>query len=235
MHWYIRRYQPYGAGYDTNKIGKEVGLAAMMGNYSTKKYSDIYGKQHRSFMDDARSFISKQSRHAQNRVSSAYTHAKKLNQKDTGYSKKVRDRLYSDAEKSREKHQKIQDAYDKTYNKIHDRAYDRMYEDLRKQKMQTGNEKFKFLQEHAPSDYYTDSEKTLLSQLSAANKKYFADRKVHEKNLSDYYNKTQGRPKTYTEAFKNILGTPVNSILTDEATKKQKEQTEQMIADTWWH
>lgn len=31
MHWGIRRFQPYGQGYDADHEGREVGLAARLG------------------------------------------------------------------------------------------------------------------------------------------------------------------------------------------------------------
>lgn len=43
MHWGIRRFQPYGQGYDPKNEGKEVGLAARMGGH-TGSYSSMYGK-----------------------------------------------------------------------------------------------------------------------------------------------------------------------------------------------
>ncbi|MBR4430985.1 MAG: hypothetical protein IKU36_01655 [Bacteroidales bacterium] len=43
MHWGIRRYQPYGQGYDAEHLGREVGLAARMGG-GHKSFSDTYGR-----------------------------------------------------------------------------------------------------------------------------------------------------------------------------------------------
>lgn len=43
MHWGIRRFQPYGQGYDPKNEGKEVGLAARMGGH-TGSYSSMYGR-----------------------------------------------------------------------------------------------------------------------------------------------------------------------------------------------
>lgn len=43
MHWGVRRFQPYGQGYDPKNEGKEVGLAARMAGY-TGSYSSMYGR-----------------------------------------------------------------------------------------------------------------------------------------------------------------------------------------------
>lgn len=42
MHWGVRRFQPYGQGYDPKNEGKEVGLAARMAGH-TGSYSSMYG------------------------------------------------------------------------------------------------------------------------------------------------------------------------------------------------
>lgn len=43
MHWGVRRFQPYGQGYDPKNEGKEVGLAARMAGH-TGSYSSMYGR-----------------------------------------------------------------------------------------------------------------------------------------------------------------------------------------------
>lgn len=43
MHWGVRRFQPYGQGYDPKDEGKEVGLAARMAGH-TGSYSSMYGR-----------------------------------------------------------------------------------------------------------------------------------------------------------------------------------------------
>lgn len=43
MHWGVRRFQPYGQGYDPKNEGKEVGLAARMAGH-TGRYSSMYGR-----------------------------------------------------------------------------------------------------------------------------------------------------------------------------------------------
>lgn len=43
MHWGIRRFQPYGQGYDADHEGREVGLAARLGG-SGGSFSSTYGR-----------------------------------------------------------------------------------------------------------------------------------------------------------------------------------------------
>lgn len=43
MHWGVRRFQPYGQGYDPKNEGKEVGLAARMAGH-IGSYSSMYGR-----------------------------------------------------------------------------------------------------------------------------------------------------------------------------------------------
>lgn len=43
MHWGVRRFQPYGQGYDPKNEGKEVGLAARMGG-GHGSFSSTYGR-----------------------------------------------------------------------------------------------------------------------------------------------------------------------------------------------
>ena len=43
MHWGVRRFQPYGQGYDPKNEGKEIGLAARMAGH-TGSYSSMYGR-----------------------------------------------------------------------------------------------------------------------------------------------------------------------------------------------
>ena len=43
MHWGIRRFQPYGQGYDPKNEGKETGLAARLAA-QTDSYSKLYGR-----------------------------------------------------------------------------------------------------------------------------------------------------------------------------------------------
>lgn len=43
MHWGVRRFQPYGQGYDPKNEGKEVGLAARMAGHAGS-YSSMYGR-----------------------------------------------------------------------------------------------------------------------------------------------------------------------------------------------
>ena len=43
MHWGVRRFQPYGQGYDPLHEGKEVGLAARMGG-GHGSFSSTYGR-----------------------------------------------------------------------------------------------------------------------------------------------------------------------------------------------
>lgn len=43
MHWGVRRYQPYGQGYDPDHKGREVGLAARLAGGGTS-YSNLYGR-----------------------------------------------------------------------------------------------------------------------------------------------------------------------------------------------
>lgn len=43
MHWGIRRFQPYGQGYDPKREGKETGLAARLAG-QTDSYSKLYGR-----------------------------------------------------------------------------------------------------------------------------------------------------------------------------------------------
>ena len=44
MHWGIRRFQPYGQGYDPDHEGKEIGLAARLAG-RTGSYSDAIKKR----------------------------------------------------------------------------------------------------------------------------------------------------------------------------------------------
>lgn len=60
MHWGIRRFQPYGQGYDADHEGREVGLAARLGG-SGGSFSSTYGRgrSKSSIIDRAKSAASK--------------------------------------------------------------------------------------------------------------------------------------------------------------------------------
>ena len=52
MHWGIRRFQPYGQGYDAEHEGREVGLAARMGG-GHGSFSSTYGRGAKKSLGDA--------------------------------------------------------------------------------------------------------------------------------------------------------------------------------------
>jgi hypothetical protein len=60
MHWGIRRFQPYGQGYDADHEGREVGLAARLGG-SGGSFSSTYGRGRNkgSLVERAKSAASK--------------------------------------------------------------------------------------------------------------------------------------------------------------------------------
>lgn len=60
MHWGIRRFQPYGQGYDADHEGREVGLAARLGG-SGGSFSSTYGRGRNkgSIVERAKSAASK--------------------------------------------------------------------------------------------------------------------------------------------------------------------------------
>lgn len=63
MHWGIRRYQPYGQGYDPEHEGKEIGLAARLAGGGSS-YSSMYGRgsKKKSIVDAVKGFGKKASK-----------------------------------------------------------------------------------------------------------------------------------------------------------------------------
>lgn len=75
MRWGIRRYQPYGWGYDSDHQGREIGLAARMGGQGSS-YSSVYGRG-ASTADRVRNAARAHGRKAQRAIESV---ADKVNQ-----------------------------------------------------------------------------------------------------------------------------------------------------------
>lgn len=223
MKWGIRRYQSYDAGYQADHKGKYVGgLASSVQNKfiktrdsepSAKVIAAV--KKERRPSAKAIAAVKKERKSNTKAIATAviasaaaisvayalsHTSAgkafvanskeflKKLNTIDTGYSEKEYDRLFTVATSAREVSTDIQSAYDEKWNEIRSKTI---------QSISKGK------------DHISGEDKKLLDVLSKANQKYYAQRKLAENELANYY-ELGLQPRTRTAK----LGSDISVTLT---------------------